>query len=82
MYSDEQSFDNNPSLFRILGRQGYNTVFLESTSQYYNDEFRAYKKRFGMNLYMAKEDIEKQGYTGSAGWGFHNDVCMKKLSGF
>lgn len=53
-------------------------MFLEATSQYYNDEFRAYKKRFGMNLYRAKEDLERQGYIGSSGWGFHNDVMYEE----
>ncbi len=74
IYSDDQSFEDNVTLFKALENSGYNTVFLEATSQYYNDEFRAYKKRFGMQTYRAKEDLEKQGYTGSSGWGFHNDV--------
>lgn len=74
IYSDEQSFENNATLFKSLQSNGYDTVFLEATSQYYNDEFRAYKKRFGMQTYRAKEDLERQGYMGSSGWGFHNDV--------
>ena len=74
IYSDEQSFENNITLFKTLESNGYDTVFLEATSQYYNDEFRAYKKRFGMGTYRAKEDLERQGYIGSSGWGFHNDV--------
>lgn len=78
IYSDEQAFEDNTTLFKTLEKSGYNTVFLESTSQYYNDEFRAYKKRFGMNLYRAKEDLEKEGYTGSTGWGFHNDVMYEE----
>jgi phosphoglycerol transferase MdoB-like AlkP superfamily enzyme len=78
IYSDEQAFEDNTTLFKTLEKSGYNTVFLEATSQYYNDEFRAYKKRFGMNLYRAKEDLEKQGYTGSTGWGFHNDVMYEE----
>lgn len=78
LYSDEQSFENNATIFRTLEGNGYKTVFLEATSQYYNDEFRAYKKRFGMNLYRAKEDLERQGYIGSSGWGFHNDVMYEE----
>lgn len=74
IYSDDQSFENNVTLFKTLESNGYDTVFLEATSQYYNDEFRAYKKRFGMHTYKAKEDLERQGYVGSSGWGFHNDV--------
>lgn len=74
IYSDEQSFEDNVTLFKTLESEGYDTLFLEATSQYYNDEFRAYKKRFGMRTYSAKEDLEKQGYIGSVGWGFHNDV--------
>ena len=78
LYTDDQSFENNATLFKVLGRNGYDTIFLEATSQYYNDEFRAYKKRFGMNTYRAKEDLEKEGYLGSSGWGFHNDVMYEE----
>jgi phosphoglycerol transferase MdoB-like AlkP superfamily enzyme len=78
IYTDDQSFENNATLFKVLERNGYDTVFLEATSQYYNDEFRAYKKRFGMNIYRAKEDLEKAGYIGSSGWGFHNDVMYEE----
>jgi len=74
IYSDDQSFENNVTLFKTLEGTGCDPVFLEATSQYYNDEFRAYKKRFGMHTYKAKEDLEKQGYIGNSGWGFHNDV--------
>lgn len=76
--TDDQAFDNNVTLFKVLEKNGYNTLFLEATSQYYNDEFRAYKKRFGMNIYSAKEDLEKEGYIGSSGWGFHNDVMYEE----
>lgn len=77
-YSDEQGFENNATLFKILENNGYDTLFMDATSQYYNDEFRAYTKRFGMQMYRAKEDLEKQGYTGSVGWGFHNDVMYEE----
>lgn len=78
IYSDEQSFENNATLFKTLENNGYNTMFLEATSQYYSDEFRVYKKRFGMNRYKAKEDLEREGYIGSSGWGFHNDVMYEE----
>ncbi len=78
IYSEDQSFENNVTLFKTLESKGYDTVFLEATSQYYNDEFRAYKKRFGMRTYRAKEDLERQGYVGSSGWGFHNDVMYEE----
>ncbi|MEN6413099.1 MAG: sulfatase-like hydrolase/transferase [Veillonellales bacterium] len=78
IYSDEQGFENNATLFKTLASNGYDTAFLEATSQYYNNEFRAYKKRFGMHIYRAKEDLEKQGYIGSTGWGFHNDVMYEE----
>jgi len=74
MYAEEQAFDGNTTLFKVLQQNGYHTLFLEATSQYYDDEYRKYKKRFGMQTYRAKEDLEKLGYTGSTGWGFHNDV--------
>ncbi len=38
IYTDDQSFENNATLFKVLERNGYDTVFLEATSQYYNDE--------------------------------------------
>lgn len=78
LYTEDQAFENNTTLFRVLEKNGYDTLFLEATSQYYNDEFRAYKKRFGMNTYRAKEDLEKEGYIGSSGWGFHNDVMYEE----
>lgn len=78
LYTDEQSFENNATLFKTLAGNGYETLFMDATSQYYNDEFRAYKKRFGMQTYRAKEDLEKQGYIGSTGWGFHNDVMYEE----
>lgn len=78
IYSDEQSFEDNVTLFKTLESHGYDTLFLEATSQYYNDEFRAYKKRFGMRFYRAKEDLERQGYVGNSGWGFHNDVMYEE----
>lgn len=78
IYTEDQSFENNVTLFKTLEKNGYDTVFLEATSQYYNDEFRAYKKRFGMQTYRAKEDLEKEGYVGSSGWGFHNDVMYEE----
>lgn len=78
IYTEDQSFENNATLFKTLEKNGYDTMFLEATSQYYNDEFRAYKKRFGMQTYRAKEDLEKEGYVGSSGWGFHNDVMYKE----
>ena len=78
IYSEDQSFENNVTLFKTLESNGYDTMFLESTSQYYNDEFRTYKKRFGMGTYRAKEDLERQGYLGSSGWGFHNDVMYEE----
>ncbi len=78
LYTDDQAFETNTTLFRVLEKHGYDTLFLEATSQYYNDEFRAYKKRFGMNTYRAKEDLEKEGYIGSSGWGYHNDVMYEE----
>jgi len=78
IYSDDQSFENNITLFKTLESKGYDTVFLEATSQYYNDEFRTYKKRFGMGTYRAKEDLQREGYLGSSGWGFHNDVMYEE----
>ena len=78
IYSPEQAYPNNPTIFRILEKNGFDTVFLSSTSQYYNNEFRDYKKQFGMLRYRAKEDFANQGYVGSSGWGFHNDVMYEE----
>lgn len=79
LYTEGQAFEGNATIFKSFAKQGYKTMFLEATSQYYNDEFRAYKKRFGMEIYRAKEDLEKEGYTGSSGWGFHNDVMYEEV---
>ncbi|MHC1761373.1 MAG: LTA synthase family protein [Negativicutes bacterium] len=78
IYSSEQAYPNNPTIFRILEKNGFDTVFLSATSQYYNNEFRDYKKHFGMLRYRAKEDLAKQGYVGSSGWGFHNNVMYEE----
>lgn len=65
---------NTPSLFRSVQEQGMRGVFMNASSQYYADELREYPDQFGMQEYYAKEYLEKQGYTGASGWGFHNDV--------
>lgn len=69
---------NTPSLFRSVQAQGMRGIFMNASSQYYANELREYPTQFGMNEYYAKEYLEKQGYTGASGWGFHNDVMYEE----
>lgn len=63
-----------PSLFRSVQAAGMRGIFMNASSQYYANELREYPEQFGMKEYYAKEFLEKQGYEGASGWGFHNDV--------
>ena len=49
-------------------------AFLNASTQYYADELREYPEQFGMQEYYAREYLEKKGYVGASGWGYHNDV--------
>lgn len=69
---------NTPSLFRSVQAAGMRGIFMNASSQYYANELREYPTQFGMNEYYAKEYLEKQGYTGASGWGFHNDVMYEE----
>lgn len=69
---------NNPSLFRSIHEHGMRGIFMNASSQYYANELREYPEQFGMSEYYAKEYLEKQGYTGASGWGFHNDVMYEE----
>lgn len=66
--------EGTPSLYRSVQAVGMRGIFMNASSQYYANELREYPEQFGMNEYYAKEYLEKQGYTGASGWGFHNDV--------
>lgn len=66
-----------PSLFRSVQAVGMRGIFLNASSQYYANELREYPEQFGMKEYYAKEYLEKQGYEGASGWGFHNDVMYQ-----
>ena len=66
-----------PSLFRVAQAAGYKGIFMNASSQYYANELREYPDQFGMQEYIAKEQLEKYGYTGASGWGYHNDVMYE-----
>ena len=66
------------SIYRAAQDAGYKGIFLNASSRYYNKEYLEYPKQFGMEEYMAREDLETQGYTGASGWGFHNDIMYKE----
>lgn len=68
----------NPSLFRSVQEAGLRGIFMNASSQYYANELREYPEQFGMKEYYAKEYLEKQGYTGASGWGYHNDVMLEE----
>lgn len=67
-----------PSLFRSAQEAGFRGIFLNASSQYYSNEFKEYRDQFGMKEYYAKEYLEKQGYKGASGWGYHNDVLYEE----
>ena len=66
-----------PSLFRVAQAAGYRGIFMNASSQYYANELKEYPDQFGMQEYLAKEQLEKFGYTGASGWGYHNDVMYE-----
>lgn len=66
-----------PSLFRVAQAAGYKGIFMNASSQYYANELREYPDQFGMQEYIAKEQLEKFDYTGASGWGYHNDVMYE-----
>ena len=66
-----------PSLFRVAQAAGYKGIFMNASSQYYANELREYPDQFGMQEYIAKEQLETFGYTGASGWGYHNDVMYE-----
>lgn len=77
-----------PSLFRSVQAAGMRGIFMNASSQYYANELREYPEQYGMKEYYAKEYLEKQGYQGASGWGYHNDVMyqatldmMEKMKG-
>lgn len=70
--------DDKPSLYRSAFAHGYDGYFQSASSRYYNSEFREYTSQYGMNHYEAREDMEKLGYTGASGWGFHNDEMYRR----
>ena len=63
----------NPSLFTSVQQAGMRGIFMNASSQYYANELREYPEQFGMSEYYAKEYLDKHGYTGASGWGYHND---------
>ena len=66
-----------PCRFRVAQAAGYKGIFMNASSQYYANELREYPDQFGMQEYIAKEQLEKFGYTGASGWGYHNDVMYE-----
>ena len=72
----------NPSLFKSVQAAGYRGIFLNASSHYYANELREYPDQFGMTEYYAREYLEKLGYTGASGWGFHNDIIYEQTLKF
>ncbi len=88
LFDGDVDGSDKPSLFRSMQKNGYDGYFQSASSRYYNNEFRQYTEQFGMAHYEAREDLEKAGYSGASGWGFHNDEMyrrtleqLKKLKG-
>lgn len=74
IYDKDLPGEKQPSLFRSLQQAGYEGYFINASSRYYANEYREYPAQFGMEHYLAKEDLGNMGYKGASGWGFHNDV--------
>ena len=88
LFDGDVDGSDKPSLFRSMQKNGFDGYFQSASSRYYNHEFRQYTEQFGMAHYEAREDLEKAGYSGASGWGFHNDEMyrrtieqLKKLKG-
>ena len=88
LFDGDVEGSDKPSLFRSMQKKGFDGYFQSASSRYYNSEFRQYTEQFGMAHYEAREDLEKAGYSGASGWGFHNDEMyrrtleqLKKLKG-
>lgn len=78
IYDEDLPGKNQGSLYRAAQGAGYKGIFLNASSRYYNKEYLEYPRQFGMEEYLAKEDLAAEGYTGASGWGFHNDVMYKE----
>lgn len=78
IYDPDLPGNNQPSLFRSVQQAGWRGIFMNASSQYYNNELQEYPAQFGMAEYYAKEYLEDAGYTGASGWGFHNDVMYSE----
>ena len=78
IYDPDLPGTNQPSLFRSVQQAGWRGIFMNASSQYYNNELQEYPAQFGMAEYYAKEYLEDAGYTGASGWGFHNDVMYSE----
>ena len=88
LFDGDVEGSDKPSIFRSMQAKGFDGYFQSASSRYYNNEFRQYTEQFGMAHYEAREDLEKAGYSGASGWGFHNDEMyrrtleqLKKLKG-
>lgn len=66
------------SIYRVAAANGWKGIFVNSSSRYYDNEYREYPQQFGMEEYYAKEDLAARGYAGASGWGFHNDVMYEE----
>ena len=78
LFDGDVDGSDKPSLFRSMQANGYDGYFQSASSRYYNHEFRQYTEQFGMAHYEAREDLEKAGYSGASGWGFHNDEMYRR----
>ena len=78
IYDEDLPGEKQGSIFRAAQAAGYQGIFLNASSRYYNKEYLEYPRQFGMEEYMAREDLAAKGYTGASGWGYHNDVMYKE----
>jgi lipoteichoic acid synthase len=74
IYDGDLPGEKQGSIYRTAQEAGWKGIFLNASSRYYNKEFLEYPRQFGMETYLAREDLEADGYKGASGWGFHNDI--------
>ena len=74
IYDGDLPGEKQGSIYRTAQQAGWKGIFLNASSRYYNKEYLEYPRQFGMETYMAREELEAMGYKNASGWGFHNDV--------
>jgi lipoteichoic acid synthase len=65
------------TLFNLLSHKGLEGYFVSGVSGDLDDEARNYPRRFRMDHYMAKAELDKR-YSGASGWGHHDNTIFRE----